>query len=403
MTQTAESPVRAVIFLAVAAFASAASLRICDALLPIIAQEFAVTTGKAAAVVTGFSLAYGLVQALFGPIGDRFGKFQIIFLATILAIATSLICGLAKTLPALTLARVFAGAASAGIIPLAMAWIADFVPYASRQPILARFLTGQILGIVFGQAIGGVIGDALGWRMAFFGLAGLFAIAALALGNELRINPTTRQRPANRPGGLAATMHQLAAILGDRWVGIVLLTVFFEGFLMFGSFAFVGTHLHNRFGLGFGAVGALLSIYGAGGLSYAFFAQRFVNRLGERGLAVGGGFLMSVALIIIALAPVPTVAAVGIFLAGLGFYMLHNTLQTNATQMAPQARGVAVTFFASCFFLGQAIGVALNGELIDRYGSQPGFLLSAAVLPVVGLFFALCLTRRRERKGREPG
>ena len=35
-----------------------------------------------------------------------------------------------------------------------------------------------------------------------------------------------------------------------------------------------------------------------------------------------------------------------IALIGLGFYMLHNTLQTNATQMAPEARGLAVSLFA---------------------------------------------------------
>ena len=30
---------------------------------------------------------------------------------------------------------------------------------------------------------------------------------------------------------------------------------------------------------------------------------------------------------------------------GLGYYMLHNTLQTNATQMTPEARGTAVAGF----------------------------------------------------------
>ena len=44
---------------------------------------------------------------------------------------------------------------------------------------------------------------------------------------------------------------------------------------------------------------------------------------------------------------------------GLGFYMLHNTLQTNATQMAPQARGTAVALFSSALYLGQSLGVAL--------------------------------------------
>jgi MFS transporter, YNFM family, putative membrane transport protein len=113
-----------------------------------------------------------------------------------------------------------------------------------------------------------------------------------------------------------------------------------------------------------------------------------VSRLGEGGLSSAGGLLMGLALAGIALAPTATIAGIAIFIAGLGFYMLHNTLQTNATQMAPDARGVAVAFFASSLFLGQAVGVALDALLIDRYGAAPGLLLSAVGLPVVGVLFS---------------
>jgi hypothetical protein len=44
---------------------------------------------------------------------------------------------------------------------------------------------------------------------------------------------------------------------------------------------------------------------------------------------------------------------------GFGTYLFHNTLQTNATQMAPAMRGTGMALFAFCFFNGQAIGVSL--------------------------------------------
>jgi MFS transporter, YNFM family, putative membrane transport protein len=391
---TRQVPTRAIAFLALAAFASSGSLRICDALLPLIGRDFKVSDGQAAVVVTGFSIAYGSVQAFFGPLGDRFGKFQIIFVASGTAVVMSLICAQSASLNALVTARIAAGAASAAIIPLAMAWIGDTIPYHARQPVLARFLTGQILGIVFGQAAGGLIGDVVGWRAAFIALAVIFAIAALALGNELRTNPLTQSPAQADRRDLLASFVALRPILSRPWVRTVLLTVFFEGMLMFGSFAFVGTHLHTQFGLSYGATGALLAIYGAGGLSYAFLARRLVSRLGEGGLSSAGGLLMGLALAGIALAPTATIAGIAIFIAGLGFYMLHNTLQTNATQMAPDARGVAVAFFASSLFLGQAVGVALDALLIDRYGAAPGLLLSAVGLPFVGALFSF-KTRNR--------
>ena len=62
-------------------------------------------------------------------------------------------------------------------------------------------------------------------------------------------------------------------------------------------------------------------------------------------------------------------------LIGLGFYALHNTLQTNATQMTPQARGTAVAVFSSAIYLGQTAGVppaALGLRPLRRRAAVPG-------------------------------
>ena len=36
--------------------------------------------------------------------------------------------------------------------------------FHQRQPVLGRYLTGQISGLLFGQVAGGVLGDMFGWR-----------------------------------------------------------------------------------------------------------------------------------------------------------------------------------------------------------------------------------------------
>jgi predicted MFS family arabinose efflux permease len=73
--------------------------------------------------------------------------------------------------------------------------------------------------------------------------------------------------------------------------------------------------------------------------------------------------------------------------------MLHNTLQTNATQMAPEARGAAVSLFACCFFVGQTVGVALTAVLVERYGST--LVLAAGSLAVGALAAVFAQVRRR--------
>src|ERR1700736_1049706 len=65
---------RAIMLLACAAFSSAAAFRVCDPQLPQLAEQFATSTGDAALVVTSFALAYGALQLIYGPFGDRYGK-----------------------------------------------------------------------------------------------------------------------------------------------------------------------------------------------------------------------------------------------------------------------------------------------------------------------------------------
>jgi YNFM family putative membrane transporter len=75
--------------------------------------------------------------------------------------------------------------------------------------------------------------------------------------------------------------------------------------------------------------------------------------------------------------------------------MLHNTLQTNATQMTPQARGTAVGLFSSALYVGQTAGVAAGALVIDRVGAKPLFLAAAIALPALAVWFVRELKRFR--------
>jgi predicted MFS family arabinose efflux permease len=82
-------------------------------------------------------------------------------------------------------------------------------------------------------------------------------------------------------------------------------------------------------------------------------------------------------------------------ICGIGFYFLHSTLQTLATQMAPAARGSAVSIFASALFLGSACGVAIGGAMIERVGYAPVFIVCGAGLALLGFAFSRALGRAR--------
>lgn len=166
-------------------------VRVTDTLLPQIAADFQISVGAASIVVTAYLLAHGSVQLIIGPIGDRFGKYRSVAVAAACSAVMVALCGLASSLPFLVAARLGSGLATGWVIPFAMAFVGDVIPYDKRQQVLGRFLSGQILGQLFGQAAGGVLGEYFGWRNVFFILAGLLGIAAVALFIELARNPVT--------------------------------------------------------------------------------------------------------------------------------------------------------------------------------------------------------------------
>ena len=172
---------------------------------------------------------------------------------------------------------------------------------------------------------------------------------------------------------------------------------------MFGAFTYVGADLHLRFGVSFALVGLFVGAFAIGGLIYSLSVRRLVGRLGQIGLATGGGMILAVAYTTIAFAPHAYIAPFAITAIGLGYYMLHNTLQTNATQMTPEARGTAVAIFSSALYLGQTLGVAINGIVFDRFTAVPVFVIAAMGLLALGLWFAQELRRHAQKTSVIPG
>ena len=124
-----------------------------------------------------------------------------------------------------------------------------------------------------------------------------------------------------------------------------------------------------------------------------------VARLGQPGLAALGAVASPPATPSLAVMPWPWLAVPAIALIGLGFYMLHNTLQTNATQMAPEARGLSVSLFAFMFFCGQSTGVVLGAPVMDRYGGRPIFLSAAVIVLAIAFWFRRQLVLRMRETG----
>lgn len=392
---------RAVLLLALAAFASSVAMRVCDPMLPILAAEFGTSLARASTVITGFAVAYGLLQLVIGPLADHWGKFRMVRAACAAAGVAAGACALAPGLDSLVAARVIAGGMGGAIIPVALAWVGDAVPLAERQPVLARLMSGALLGLIVGQLLSGVLVDTLGWRWAFGALALLFiAVAAYLRGGAGRAAaaPAAQAAAEGAPGPAPAAwgwglLAGYAALMRPPWSRLVLAVALVEGMLMYGAVAFVPSALHLRFGVPLWQAALASALIGAGGFAYTLAARGLVQRLGERRLAALGGLLVGAGLLAIALAPWLPVALAGGVALGLGFYAFHNTLQVHGTQLSTRQRGMGMALFALCLFVGQSLGVAVAAQVVTWAGFTPTFVGAALAFVVLALGFAAALSR----------
>ena len=129
--------------------------------------------------------------------------------------------------------------------------------------------------------------------------------------------------------------------------------------------------------LSFTAVGLIVGAFAIGGLIYSLSVRRLVGGSARSASPPAAASMLALAFLTLAFAPHGYFAPFAVAGIGLGFYMLHNTLQTNATQMTPEARGTAVGCSPRRSILGQTVGVAIAAPMFDRFSAVPVFVISA--------------------------
>ncbi len=394
---------------------SQANARVIDALLHVVATDFQTVPARASIVITAFALPYGLFQLFYGPIGDRIGKLRVMaFCLTFFSVGT-FACGFVPNLPVFAVLRFLTGVAAASIVPMSLGYIGDKFPYETRQVALGQFMSAIMMGQIAGSTLGGLFGQYLGWRNVFlvFGAAA-FVVSILLLRESRRFSEARKPgKLLNRSmlvvpaggsilfagligmtpplvtwvmlmGGVAillyALMTQYGHLLTRPAAPAILGSVFIEGLLVFGGLAYLAASLTDRFDVAYGTAGLMLAGFGVGGLIYSASVKRLVAHIGDLGILLLGGALLGSAFIAIGLITNWQSFVPLVIVLGMGYYTMHGTLQTRATEMAPEARGAAISLFAFAFFMGQSTGPLLLGRILQARGYPAAFITAGAGL-----------------------
>jgi predicted MFS family arabinose efflux permease len=376
-------------------FTSSLFIRSTDPVIPLIAEGLHVKPATAALLSTAFTLPYALVQPVLGSLADMFSKTRLMLLCMVLVTLATLICGFASSFEFLFIARVAAGLASGGVVPIAFALVGDMVPFDQRQIAMGRLLFAIMTGNLLGATCAGVVGDLLGWRGVFFVIATLGAIAS-AIGV---LGFRGRDTPATGRVYLSTLLPNYHAIFRNPLAKICFGTVFLEALFMYGCFPYIATMLRESGELRSSIAGVVLAGFGIGGALYGATVSRVLPALGERRMMRLGGVVMGLCLVVIAARAYWPIEFVNFALLGFGFYMLHAVVQIYASELVPAARGSAMAVHSFFFFLGQAVGPIVYGVGLSTIGLTPVLLFGAVVLVAVGFTCAQWLRRHAPQTG----
>lgn len=376
-----------ILILATSGFASTFSGRAVEPLVGVIARDLRTSAETIALLSAAFALPYAFIQPVLGPVGDAVGKERIMKICLAILVLTLVASTVAPTTDILFAMRIVGGAAAGGIIPLALALLGDRVDMGQRQIAISRFLVAVITGQLAGSSLAGILAAWIGWR-------GVFAVAAvLMLGAFAATMTGFRNTLPGAPFDLRTAMRRYRDIVLNSRARALFALVFVEAIAVFGIFPYVAPLLEAQGEGGSAEAGLALGGFAVGGLLYSMLVRWMLRRLGlGRMLATGGG-LAALALLTVGLVANWKLDAAAMVVLGLGFYMLHNSFQTQVTEVAPKARASAVALHAFSFFAGQALGVVFVGAGLRAIGETATLAFAAAVILGVGLAAAAILTR----------
>ncbi|HET9037059.1 MAG TPA: MFS transporter [Myxococcaceae bacterium] len=146
-----------------------------------------------------------------GSLGDRLGRKRMFEFGVVGFAAASLLCALAPSILALSLARALQGLAAALLVPLSLALVRTGIDQKDQGAALG-FWTG-LSGVTSaaGPLVGGWLAEAVGWRAIF--LLNL-PLAAVALWASRRCVPDTRGAGEGQPLDVAGVVTGVLAVGG---------------------------------------------------------------------------------------------------------------------------------------------------------------------------------------------
>lgn len=376
----------------VAAMVTFALLHSPQPLLPLLADDLGIGAARSTLAISVATATLAVGVLVVAPLSDRFGRTSFIRGSLLAATALGLACAAAPTWPVLEALRAAQGAALAGLVAVAVAFLREELEPGAGGPAIALYVGGNALGGMTGRLVAAGLAEVGGWRL---GLAGVGALAVVGTVVAWRLLPASRRFVPATPG-LRPLARRTAAVLADP----ALLALYVLAFTLMGAFFAVWNTLGFRlegapYGLSPGLSGLVFTLYALGSVASAR-AGRLAQRWGRRTVVLLAVLLLLAGLALTLAAPLVLVV-VGIAVVTIGFFAAHGVASgwvAVRAAAAGRSTGQASSLYLVGYYLGASIGGGAGGVAWERAGWD-AVVLVAGVLVVLALGLTVALSRTR--------
>jgi EmrB/QacA subfamily drug resistance transporter len=376
--------------LIVGSFMSVLDSSIVNVAVPRIQVDLSADPKNVEWIVTGYTLALGIVVPLTGWLGMRIGQTRLYILSMIGFSFASALCGIAGNLDEMIFFRVVQ-AIPGGILPVVtMTMLYQIVPREKIGAAMGMYGLGVVVAPAVGPTLGGYLVDYVDWRLIFFinvpiGIIG--SIAAVAV--FPRVHPTSW--PKFDLWGFLSIGYGLFAFLlafseGQDWgwTGYRIMGLFVSGALSLALFVVIELEVDNPIldlrifkAPAYSVSLILLGIVVTGLFSTLYFIPQFLQNVQGLQAFDSGLVLVPSALVLVVLTPLagriydtigPRIpVTIGLLLMAYGSYLLAG--------LRPDTPRVDIEWWTSIRNAG--LGLSMMSIMTAGVSALPASLTSA--------------------------
>lgn len=369
-------------------------------------------------IAIGYLLASTVMVPLYGRLGDRYGRRDMLLFALAGFIVGSLACGFAQSMGQLVAARVLQGLGGGGLMVMAQALIGELVPPRQRARFQGYFAAVFTLASVSGPVLGGLLVTHASWRWLFWvnlplGLFATWRLTKLSRGMRNDSAPGVEDVPgmllftvacvttllwvsqaghrfgwfsldsAAFVGGAVVLWVMLVwrerraaepflpvELLRQRSIAFIALTIVCFASCMFSLVFFLPVYLQLGHGVSAQHAGLMVLPLTFGIVTGSTTTGRLISKFGKpKWIPVGGMAIASGGLLLMAVVPPVANLISGLgFLCGLGFGTVMPTSQVVIQTLAGRGRlGIASATTSLARSTGASLGTALFGAMVFAF------------------------------------